>query len=221
MLVRRGDTEIAPDTFELDPQYLVEPSNTASDVFPPHLLPSVLEVWEFTNFFSIFFGCKKLLWGEFQAGLTDDSCALFHGMHVTLVRIIFQDLSSDEVFKGRPLNALTWPELLREYMVLVQIEHAAENMEVLSKQMDMPDVVKALEARSYDDLPFAARLKIPENCIDIAMNTAQMRAVHGVPDPPRESRIFRPRDILVSYVLRGARKGRQDEGPSGSQRSAG
>ncbi len=45
------------------------------------------------------------------------SCALFHNLHVILVKRLFANLPGDkDPLLGKPLNALTWLELLRQYV---------------------------------------------------------------------------------------------------------
>jgi hypothetical protein len=149
LIVIRGDDEDLRAKYEVGQCFLVEPEcGLETDLMPDSLIPSVLEVWEFTNFFSSLLGCKKLTWVQFLAGITDPDCTLFHGMNVALVRILFEDVQPDGgAFKGRPLNSLTWPELLRNFLIMIQIEHTAENIESLSNKMQIPDMIRALESR--------------------------------------------------------------------------
>lgn len=149
LIVIRGDDEALRAKHEVGQRFLVEPeSGLETDLIPDSLIPSVLEVWEFTNFFSSLLGCKKLTWVQFLAGISDPGCTLFHGMNVALVKFLFEDVQPDGgAFKGRPLNSLTWPELLRNFLIMIQIEHTAENIESLSKKMEIPDMIRALESK--------------------------------------------------------------------------
>ena len=75
---------------EPEPSYLVQPSGAACSSVREDLVPAVLEVWEFANFFNAqILGSNKLSWVEFETALVDPGCALFHGLHVVLVRILF------------------------------------------------------------------------------------------------------------------------------------
>lgn len=149
LIVIRGDDEQLRAKHEVGLRFLVEPANgLETDLLPASLVPSALEVWEFTNFFSSLLGCKKLTWVQFLAGITDPDCALFHGMNVALVRILFEDVQpAGGAFRGRPLNSLTWPELLRNFVIMILIEHSAENFESLSNKMQIPDLICALETK--------------------------------------------------------------------------
>ena len=87
------------------------------DKVPDELQSEALEIFEFISYFGEQIGCKRLEWDEFQDALMSPSCSMFHGLHVQLVRLLFFDLpSSEDAFRGRPLNSLTWPELLRQYL---------------------------------------------------------------------------------------------------------
>jgi hypothetical protein len=75
--------------------------------------------WGHSNFFGEVLGYEKLCWHEYVEALLSPQCSLFHSLHVALVRLLFYDLpATDQPFLGRPLNALTWPELLRQVQPL-------------------------------------------------------------------------------------------------------
>ncbi len=69
-----------------------------------------------SNFFGDFLGFEGLGWQDFLEALLLPQSHVLHSLHVVLVRLIFCDLpaASDQPFLGRPLNCLTWPELLRQ-----------------------------------------------------------------------------------------------------------
>jgi hypothetical protein len=59
---------------------------------PEEYLSVALEILEFTSYFGEQIGCRKLKWCEFEQALLSSACALFHGLHVQLVRLLYYDL---------------------------------------------------------------------------------------------------------------------------------
>ena len=71
-------------------------------LLPAEHLSAALEIFEFASYFHLQLGCRRLTWHEFEEAIVSPSCSLFHGLHVQLVRILFQDLpGAERPFRGR------------------------------------------------------------------------------------------------------------------------
>ena len=145
-------------------------------VMPAAHLSDALEIFEFVSYFSEQLGCARLSWREFEEALMSPSCCLFHGLHVQLVRILFQDLPGGErPFRGRPLNSLTWPELLRQYLLMLELEHSSDGLESLSETMGLGSMCELLEAEAYEQVPLDARLRLLGLNLQLALETNTLR----------------------------------------------
>ena len=146
------------------------------DKVPDELQSEALEIFEFISYFGQQIGCKRLEWDEFQDALMSPSCSMFHGLHVQLVRLLFFDLpSSEDAFRGRPLNSLTWPELLRQYLEMLEQEQIDQGLEALNTKMELPDMMHLLAQESYEELPVAERFKLLGLNIYLALETQALR----------------------------------------------
>jgi hypothetical protein len=122
-------------------------------------------VWELVSFFAVFLECPSATCGvtfwEFCKNLEHPGAHLLHRLHIVLVRELFKDFpASDKVFLGRPLNALTWPELLRHYLEMMMLEHEDEGLEVLSMNMELEEMCDELQTEVYEELPFRRKLQL-------------------------------------------------------------
>ncbi|KAJ1482071.1 hypothetical protein T484DRAFT_1805301, partial [Baffinella frigidus] len=97
---------------------------------PPPLLPRLLHAFEFITLFAEPLGtprARALSWRSFAAAAVSKDGALFNACLVLLVGVLYRDLpAADNAFLGRPLTSLTWPELLRQYLLMVALEHQAQ-----------------------------------------------------------------------------------------------
>jgi hypothetical protein len=142
-----------------------------------HILPMAIEVFEFANFFGEMIGCEGIAWSAFCEAIQDPGCAIFHSLHVALVMRIFTNLKRDNTFLGRPLNALTWPELLRQYICMMQQENLLLELreEPSVEDYKLEDLCMALDAREYEELPLETRLELLVFNIELVMETHAMR----------------------------------------------
>jgi hypothetical protein len=152
-----------------------DPTRVAARL-PPHLLSEALEIFEFTSYFGEQISVKRLKWDEFERALVSPCCGLFHGLHVQLVRLLFYDLpGAEHPFRGRPLNSLTWPELLRQYLLMLQREHVSDGLERLSETMQLKEVILLLEEDCYEDLPLEKRMQMLSLNLCLALETHTLR----------------------------------------------
>jgi len=97
-------------------------------------------------------------------------------LHLALVHELFRDLpASSTVFRGRPLNALTWPELLRHYIEMLIMEHEDEGLGRLSSHMKLDELCDALQSQFYEDLPFKTKVLLLLTNFDLAIETVRFR----------------------------------------------
>lgn len=97
-------------------------------------------------------------------------------LHVVLVQELYRDLpASDTVFLGRPLNALTWPELLRHYLEMVTIEQEEEGMVRLTDQMGLAELCDDLQCENYEELPFKTKVRMLLMNFHLALETRALR----------------------------------------------
>jgi len=95
---------------------------------------------------------------------------------VVLVQEMFQDFAaSDRVFLGRPLNALTWPELLRHYIEMLKIEQEIDGLQKLSAQMELEHLCDLLRGEFYEQMPFKTKLQMLMMNFHLAMETNRFR----------------------------------------------
>jgi hypothetical protein len=94
---------------------------------PPALLPQLLHGLDFLARFGTLLGAPRaarLGWRRFARAALREDGALLHGAFVPLVGALYRDLpAAGHAFLGRPLNSLTWPELLRQYLRMVALEY--------------------------------------------------------------------------------------------------
>ena len=97
-------------------------------------------------------------------------------LHVVLVQELFRDLpASSTVFRGRPLNALTWPELLRHYIEMLVMEHEEDGLHRLSLHMKLDDLCEALQCEFYEELPFRSKVHVLLANFHLAIETSRFR----------------------------------------------
>ena len=143
---------------------------------PDHLLSEALEIFEFTSYFGDQISVKRLNWDEFEKALVSACCGLFHGLHVQLVRLLFFDLpGAESPFRGRPLNSLTWPELLRQYLLMLEREHISDGLESLSQTMQLKEAILLLEEECYEELPLEKRMQVLSLNLYLALETHTLR----------------------------------------------
>eukprot|EP00960_Hanusia_phi_P039260 753824-Hanusia_phi.AAC.3 len=145
-------------------------------ILPEQHTSAIIEVWEFVNMFSERLCCKKLPWAEFTNAIMDDRCLVFHGLHVHLVNMIFHDLpAADHPFRGRPLNSLTWPELFRQYLLMVRQEYRDEELDELASKLRLREMQVALEHERYEDLSLDTRILLLSFNVQLVMETHTIR----------------------------------------------
>ena len=88
---------------------------------------------------------------------------------LTFTQLTFSQL------RFRPLNTLTWPELLRHYIAMLEQEHSTDGLEGLSEKMELREMQVLLEEESYEDIPLASRLKLLMLNLQLALETHTMR----------------------------------------------
>ena len=145
-----------------------------------YLVSDLLEVWELVDFFGGMLKCSAHIVGntfvQFCERLEDPRSRLFHYLHVVLVHELFKDLgAADTVFLGRPLNALTWPELLRQYLEMVMLEHEEEGLETLSLNMRLEELCETLQTGAYEELSFQTKLQLLLTNFHLAMEGRRFR----------------------------------------------
>jgi hypothetical protein len=97
-------------------------------------------------------------------------------LHVVLVQELFRDLlASHTVFLGRPLNSLTWPELLRQYLEMVMIEQEEDGAVRLTDEMGLVELCEALQCACYEELPFKTKLRMLLMNFHLALETKGLR----------------------------------------------
>jgi uncharacterized membrane protein YgcG len=97
-------------------------------------------------------------------------------LHVVLVQELFRDLlASHTVFLGRPLNSLTWPELLRQYLEMVMIEQEEDGTVRLTDEMGLVELCDALQCACYEELPFKTKVRMLLLNFHLALETKGLR----------------------------------------------
>ena len=92
------------------------------------------------------------------------------------MRLLFYDLPVGEhAFRGRPLNSLTWPELFRQYLEMLQLEQASDGLETLTDRMQLRQMQLVLQQPCYEDVPFGARMQLLSLNIQLALETQCLR----------------------------------------------
>ncbi len=130
-------------------------------MIPEECVAGALEAWEFVGYFAGVMKWEPLPWVAFEQGLLEEGSPMLHAIQLDLVRLLFHDLPAAEgVFLGRPLNSLTWPELLRQYLRMVQLEYQYEGLDQVLGRMGVEQLCVALELEAYDQLPVATRLHL-------------------------------------------------------------
>ena len=99
-----------------------------SEVLPPECVGDAIECWDFLNRFHAVTTLNHIFFEEFEASLIHPGSLLNAEIHIALIQILLPNLPSlfdcdflQNPWINRPLNILTWPEILRHCLILASM----------------------------------------------------------------------------------------------------